>query len=205
MGLLVETQINELMKEKELKEKEILDEMWKIETEERKIDDLNYEKNRQKKKIAVRKDDKRVNGKMEEEVTVQDIHTVNLWKKRMQDKKLETGNLGKELTAINNTQKILNKWMGQEREVAVVKEEEQEEVENLAFDIHNPPISVIFDLCVNRPIQMQATLTNKVLLELLFDRYKLFNVLKYFKTVFLTERGDIADTLAENLYDFNSN
>ena len=83
--------------------------------------------------------------------------------------------------------------------------EEKEEIVNLAFDIHTPPISVIFDLCINKAIETQANLTSKVLLELLFDRYKVFNVLRYFKTVFLTERGDISDQLAENLYDYSSN
>lgn len=207
MGADVEAQIMQLYENKENVEKEIINEMKLIEEEERRIADEIYEKNRNKKKLARNENSETPNNNtanMNEEQTYK-IHSVNLWKKRIGEKKVEQGNLTKELTDVNKAAKIQNKWSSHERKLELELLEEKEEINNLAFDIHTPPISVIFDLCINKAIETQANLTSKVLLELLFDRYKMFNMQKYFKTVFLTERGDLSDQLAENLYDFSSN
>lgn len=40
---------------------------------------------------------------------------------------------------------IVSRWKSSERQIEVETQEEIDEVENLAFDIHNPPINVIFD------------------------------------------------------------
>ena len=87
--------------------------------------------------------------------------------------------------------------LNEERET---EEETKEDISYLGLDIFDPPIDAMFDIWVNRVTKMQATLTSKAIIGLLFQKYNIFTILSHLKSVFLCERGDLMNDFVESIY-----
>ena len=93
-----------------------------------------------------------------------------------------------------------------------VLEEPQEEPvaepdeEGLFVEIENcdPPVDIMVDWWINRVVFMQAKLANQTIIQLLFQKHNLFDVLAHLKSVFLCERGDIASEFMESIFTYDS-
>jgi hypothetical protein len=68
-------------------------------------------------------------------------------------------------------------------------------------EVIEPPIRLLFRLCIDWPIKEQARLTNQVMLRLLFEKHGLLKVLEKLKQVFFHKRGDLADMYVRQLYN----
>lgn len=83
-------------------------------------------------------------------------------------------------------------------------EEAIDEVYQAGFEMTVPPVDIMVDFWVNKIVKMQASLTSRAIISLLFDKYKFLDVLEHFKKVFFCERGDLASDLTEEVYSEES-
>lgn len=67
-----------------------------------------------------------------------------------------------------------------------------------------PPVDIMFEFWINKIVKMQARLTNRAIISLLFDKYKFIDILEHFKKVFFCERGDLASDLTEEIFSSES-
>ena len=86
----------------------------------------------------------------------------------------------------------LNKWMDHKKKREKILESNKSLLESLAFGALDPPLSVMFNLCIDKVIARQAELTNSIVLQLIYEKYKLLDVLYHFKNIFMCGRGDYA-------------
>lgn len=77
----------------------------------------------------------------------------------------------------------------------------------MAFEVLQPPLEVLFDVCISSIIHKQAQLTNSALMYLLKEKFRLMEVLGHFKKIFLCYRGDWADeflnSTVNRFYEFD--
>lgn len=67
-----------------------------------------------------------------------------------------------------------------------------------------PPVDIMFDFWINKIVMMQANLTNRAMISLLFGKYKFIEILEHFKKVFFCLRGDLASDLIEEIFSQTS-
>lgn len=67
-----------------------------------------------------------------------------------------------------------------------------------------PPVDIMVEFWINKVVRMQANLTSRAIISLLFDKYKLMEVLDHFKKIFFCQRGDLASELTEELFNEES-
>jgi len=82
----------------------------------------------------------------------------------------------------------------------VSEEEDQEDISYLGLDVFDPPIDAMMDIWVNRVAKMQAAITGKAIIGLLFQKYQIFDVFAHFKAIFLCERGDILNEFIDAVF-----
>jgi len=87
-----------------------------------------------------------------------------------------------------------------EYKTKIISEESDRLVDQLAFEVLEPPLEVIFDICVNRVVKKQAELTNSILMQLLHEKYMLTEVLLHYKKLFMGLRGDWADEFISSIF-----
>ena len=79
-----------------------------------------------------------------------------------------------------------------------------DEVYQAGFEMTVPPVDIMFDFWINKIVKLQASLTNRAIISILFDKYKLIDILEHFKKVFFCERGDLAGDLTEEVFSSDS-
>ncbi len=78
------------------------------------------------------------------------------------------------------------------------------EVYQAGFEVTTPPVDIMFDFWINKIVMMQAKLTNRAMISLLFGKYRLIEILEHFKKVFFCLRGDLACDLTEEIFSEDS-
>lgn len=63
-----------------------------------------------------------------------------------------------------------------------------------------PPLTEMFHATVTRNIKAQAELSNRLILQILFEKYDLMSILTHFKQIFLGQRGDCTEGFVDLVY-----
>ena len=79
-----------------------------------------------------------------------------------------------------------------------------EEIYQAGFELAVPPIDIMFEFWINKIVKMQASLTNRAIISLLFDKYRFVDVLEHFKKIFFGQRGDLLGDITEEIFDIDS-
>jgi hypothetical protein len=197
LGKNFDDEIEDILAQRKLREQEAEEERLRLQEEQLEFDSMDSEK------------EKKLKGKMEEEKNIRENDEEEIPKRKkekaVQDMEEEDFNVNiKDLKASNLMFQLpekLNKWMEKKKKREKILEKNKNLIESLAFGAVDPPLGVMFDLCVNKVIRRQAELTNSVLIELFFEKYKLMDVFYLYKQIFMCERGDYAREFMDWVYN----
>lgn len=79
-----------------------------------------------------------------------------------------------------------------------------DEVHQAGFDFTVPPIDILMEFWINKVVRLQASLANRAVISVLFDKYCLVETLAHFKKLFFCERGDLVSDLIHTIYTAES-
>lgn len=204
-SLLLDTKLREKNEEKQ----KIIDEMVKLgDGFDQEIESLIHKDNQKKiKEFEIKRD----TGRMQIETIPEEMSKNDLKKEANLAKpanvKIKEASYATSLIDIKNYNRMfklpskLNLWQKRKQQKEKIIEKNKSLVESLAFGALEPPLSVMFDLCINKVIRRQAELTNSILLQLFFEKYQLMDVLYHYKKIFMCARGDFALEFMDWIYN----